>query len=180
MQRSLLFTFVADDKPGIIDTLSSVVARHHGNWLTSRLTQLSGRFAGIVQINISEQDIAGLQKDLTALASRHIYVLTDPGTADRAAPDNSQQTMRLAVIGLDRPGIVREVAQALAAQAINVSAMDSLIESAAMTGEPLFKADLTIEMPATVALESLQEQLEQIADRLDIDWQLHAPESNSP
>ena len=167
MHRSLLFTFIANDKPGIVDALSALVARHHGNWLTSRLTRIGGKFTGVVQVSIDEENCQGFSEALALLASQGIHVLLDENTGELA--DNSGHTLQLSVIGLDRPGIVREIAQALAEQKINVNEMYSLVESAAMSGEDLFKAWLTIQVPASVDVNDVSEQFEAICNRLDID-----------
>lgn len=169
MHRSLLFTFITADRPGIIDRLSGLVAAHHGNWLASRLTRLSGRFAGVVQLHIAEDNIAGLRAALAGLQDEGIAVLLDEPAGQ---VDDRSDGVRLSVIGLDRPGIVREIAQALATRQINVTDMRSSIDSAPMTGEPLFRAELAIDIPAGLAIDSLHEELDTIANRLDIDWQL--------
>ena len=37
MTNFLVLTVIADDKPGIVEQLSAVIARHGGNWLESRM-----------------------------------------------------------------------------------------------------------------------------------------------
>lgn len=170
MRRSLLFTFIANDKPGIVDLLSRIVADNDGNWLSSRLTRLGGKFAGVVQISIPEQNLPVLNDQLQALAAQQIAVLL--GDSSEVQTDSTLKTTRLSILGLDRPGIVREIAQALAERQINVVEMHSSLESAAMTGEPLFRAEVSIQLPANASTDELTETLENIANRLDIDWQL--------
>ena len=42
MPDFLVLTVIADDKPGTVEKLSSVIADHHGNWLESRMAQMAG------------------------------------------------------------------------------------------------------------------------------------------
>lgn len=170
MQQSLVFTFIANDKPGIVDKLSSTVARHQGNWLESRMTKLAGKFAGIVQISLPAEQTDALKAALTQLACDDVAILIDDITQDQQSGD--LQTLKLSILGLDRPGIVREVAQALAAKQLNVSEMHSVIESAPMTGEPLFKAEACLQAPANTQLDDLQDNLETICAALDLEWSL--------
>lgn len=172
MLHSLVFTFISNDKPGIIDRLSKIVANNGGNWLESSMTKLAGKFAGIVQISITEEQIGNLKASLKSLSNDEFSILIDDITQD--ANLEEYELIRLSIIGLDRPGIVHEVAQALAQKRINVTRMHSIIESAPMTGEPLFKAEVTIQKPTEVDIESLHEALDIISNNLAIDWNLES------
>lgn len=171
MRRSLLFTFIANDKPGIVDRLSRIVANHDGNWLSSRLTRLSGKFAGVVQISIPEDELPSLTTALHSLTAENIAVLL--GDLGDDLPKDALQTITLTILGLDRPGIVREIAQALAEKHINVIEMHSELESAPMTGDPLFRAEVQIQLPASINTDDVSDMLEAICNRLDLDWNLN-------
>ena len=172
MRRSLVFTFISNDKPGIVDLLSKTVAEHDGNWLESRMTKLAGKFAGIVQISIDAEKIDNLKESLKQLSAKEISILVDDITED--TNQEAYEQIKLTIIGLDRPGIVREVAQALVEKRINVAQMHSLIESAPMTGEPLFKAEVKIQKPINLDIESLNDTLDIIGSNLDLDWNLES------
>lgn len=64
------------------------------------------------------------------------------------------------MVGQDRPGIVREITQALTALDINVEELATECVSAPMSGEPLFQAKAKILVPASVALDPLRQTLE--------------------
>ena len=53
MSTSIVFTFIGNDKPGLVGKLSNTVSENGGNWLESRMSQLAGHFAGIARIQIS-------------------------------------------------------------------------------------------------------------------------------
>ena len=167
MPSSLVFTFVAADKPGLIERLAKTVSQHGGNWLESRMSQLAGQFAGVVQIAVAKQQRADLRSALLDLSGHGLTIVV----ADDAiiAADSAQRHLRLSIIGNDRPGIVLEVASALAQRHINVLEMDTSITSAPMTAEPLFEAIAEIEVPQTLNLSELNQQLDEIADALTID-----------
>ena len=172
MRHSLIFTFISNDKPGIVDLLSKTVADNGGNWLESQMTKLAGKFAGIVQISIAANKVENLKESLLKLSSDDFSILIDDVTQDTNAEE--YEHIKLSIIGLDRPGIVREVAQALAEKRINVAQMHSIIESAPMTGEPLFKAEVNIQKPINLDIESLNDTLDIIGSNLDLDWNLES------
>ena len=170
MQQSLVFTFICDDKTGVVEQLSKIVAEAGGNWLESRMTKLAGKFTGIVQLSIAEENRQALETKLNHLSSDDFSMLIDEVTSDNA--ESNKQSFELSVIGLDRPGIVREVAQALAKRSINVVEMHSLIESAPMSAEPLFKAEVQIQAPLGSDIENLEDELDEIGSELDLEWSL--------
>lgn len=170
MTTAMVFTFIGADKPGLVQKLAQTVGDHGGNWLESRMSELAGQFAGIVQVAVSEAQLPALRAALLALSGSELTVVV---AADQRSIDNpAYRHLRLSIIGNDRPGIVREVASALAARHINVREMDTTITSAPMTGEPLFEAVAEIQVPRTLDLGELNDQLDAIADALTIDIDL--------
>lgn len=166
----LVFTFVGADQPGLVEALSATVSSHGGNWLESRMSELAGQFAGIVKTEVAPAKEAALRAALLALSTDKLSVVVagQPG-AEVAGP---WRYVRLHILGNDRPGIVREVAHALAARQINVREMDTSITSAPMSGELLFEASAQIQLPQGQDLEELTAQLDLIAVSLCVDIDL--------
>ena len=167
MTTSLVFTFIAKDKPGIVERLSKTVSDFGGNWLESRMSHLAGQFAGITRVQVSSEQSAALTTALFALSSNDLTVVVTSGE-DTSAPASLQERV-LSIIGNDRPGIVLEVSSTLAARSINVIEMDTRLTSAAMTADSLFEATVTIQLPASQDLLELEEKLDEIANDLSID-----------
>ena len=170
MSTTLVFTFIGADKPGLIETLAQVVSSAGGNWLESRMSELAGQFAGIVQVDIPKAKQGELRSALLRLRDEGLTVVV----ADDTAPSDAANCrhLRLSILGPDRPGIVREIAGALATRQINVQAMDTLITSAPMSAEPLFEAIAEILVPKALDLAELNERLDEIADALTVDIDL--------
>jgi glycine cleavage system regulatory protein len=166
MTTPLVFTFVGADRPGLVQELSRTVADHGGNWLESRMSALAGQFAGIVQVEVPLANAPALRAALVALSAHNLSVVV--AQSQEPHPTGDAQPLRLAIVGNDRPGIVREVSQSLAARHISVREMDTRITSAAMSGDPLFEASATIEVPRTLDLDELRNQLDSIADALTV------------
>lgn len=170
MTTSMVFTFIGADKPGLIDKLAQTVSRCGGNWLESRMSELAGQFAGIVEVEIAQPQEAQLRSALLALAGEGLTVVVADRQTVLDAADHRR--LRLSIIGNDRPGIVREVASALASRHINVREMDTSITSAPMTAEPLFEAVAEILVPKDLNLAELNDVLDEIAELLTVDIDL--------
>ncbi|NRB42473.1 MAG: glycine cleavage system protein R [Pseudomonadales bacterium] len=170
MQQHMVFTFISDDKPGIVELLSQTVSQAGGNWLESRLTKLAGKFAGFVQVSINTADSNKLQQQLSALQQQGIAVLIQ-NNIDADSQD-SAQNIKLTIIGLDRPGIVKELATAFVSHHLNVINMHSYTESAAMSGGELFKAEVDLSMHADSEPDKFTDEIEALCDELDLDYTL--------
>lgn len=170
MNSSLIFTFFGPDKPGLVEKLAKTVSDGGGNWLESRMSQLAGQFAGIVSVEVQAEKLDPLRQALQALNGDELTITlqTDPGTRT----GESQQTQQLRILGGDRPGIVSEVARALAQHGINVCEMNTRVSSAPMSAEALFEAHAEIAMPEKLQMDELLDQLDEVADQLSLDISL--------
>ena len=75
----------------------------------------------------------------------------------------------MSLVGNDRPGIVKEIARALAAAHVNVEELSTHISSAPMSGEALFNAKAVLKVPVDLDIDTLQSQLERLADDLIVE-----------
>lgn len=166
MSSFFIISIMTDDRPGIVDTLSGLVKDHSGNWLESRMTQLAGKFAGIVKIQIAEANIPALESELDKLKSQGWVInteLSNPKSEDAIA------NAKISIVGNDRPGIVKDVAQALSGLAVNVIELNTQFESAAMTAEPLFKTKARVHIPQDVDFDDVRDALEQLSNELMVE-----------
>lgn len=171
MQTTFIITFIGDDRPGLVEALAAVIAKHEGNWLESRLSQLAGKFAGLIQVTLpSDQDVA-LQAALKALDERGLSVRVTAAAA-LSAPQTTPRLLKLSVLAPDRPGIVREISAALSQRDINVIELHSQVSSAPMSAEPLFEALIEADVAAGTDLDELEERLDAIADQMDLEINL--------
>jgi glycine cleavage system regulatory protein len=167
MNTNILFSFIGIDKPGLVEKLSNTVSESGGNWLESRMSQLSGYFTGIVRVQIisSQQDI--LCQSLTALNSPEINITIHQDQPDKVQEEH--RTLYINLLGNDRPGIVLELSSALATLNINVCEMNTNVVSAAMTAESLFEARIEIHVPMDLDINVLNDKLDEIANELSVD-----------
>jgi glycine cleavage system regulatory protein len=166
----LVLTLIGPDRPGLVEAVAEVVAAHGGNWLESRMARLAGKFAGILRIEVSADKAADLQAALAALDARGLKVVGEPsGSVDAAT---AGRTLDLELVGLDRPGIVREISQLLANSGANVEELSTDRTSAPMSGEMLFEAKARVRLPSSADLASLRAALERLASDLMIEIRL--------
>lgn len=170
MKTYMVISIIGEDRPGLVELLAKLIRQHDGNWLESRMANLSGKFAGIIRIAIPAANVQAFSSTLAELDTFGIRRAVEITDAPQPHPEHS--VFRLDVIGHDRPGIVQEVASALAARGINVMEFDSEITNAAMSGEPLFQAEAILHVPSSNDIDSLCEKLDLIADELLLEYTL--------
>lgn len=170
MDKHLILSVLSDDRPGVIKGIAEIVARHHGNWQESRLTQLAGKFAGVIRVTLGEANLPAFQEALQQLAGQGIRVLVEE--LQTITAHERGRTATFTAIGPDRPGIVLEITQALTQYNINVADLNTNCSSMPYSGEPLFEAGGVLHVPAGIDLDQLADQLETIADALGVDISL--------
>jgi glycine cleavage system regulatory protein len=80
--------------------------------------------------------------------------------------------MEIELLGLDRPGLVREISDLLAGRGINIEELRTDCFSAPMSGELLFRAQVRVDVPATISAAQLRRDLERLAGDLMVEIRL--------
>lgn len=171
MDTSFIITFIGDDRPGLVEELSSTISARGGNWLESRLTRLAGKFAGLIRVSLPAERGDELEQALRGLSEKGLSVRVTPARHD-PQPSTGLRDIRLTIFGLDRPGIVREVAAALAAKNINIVELESSVESAPMSAESLFCASVEAQLSDLCDFDELAGELDEIARQMLLDIHL--------
>lgn len=174
MLATLTMTIIAADRPGLVQLVAACVASHGGNWLESRMCRLGGQFAGIVRVEVPEEQAPALATALRALTAEGWQLILHTEAAAPASPA-PQALVHLEIVGHDRPGIVREITSVLALHGANVEEFSSERVSAPMDGSALFQAKAAVLLPPALALPALRAELEKIASDLMVDVTVRPP-----
>jgi glycine cleavage system regulatory protein len=173
MTTDLVLTLLGPDRPGLVEAVADTIAAHGGNWLESRMAHLAGKFAGILRVEAPAESIAPLMSALARLETRGLRIVLEPASA--AGGGERLQAMELELVGLDRPGLVREVSRLVAQQGINVEELSTDRSSAPMSGDMMFRARARLSVPASANLGALRKELERLAGDLMVEIRLAEP-----
>jgi glycine cleavage system regulatory protein len=176
----LVLTLIGPDRPGLVEAVASIVAAHGGNWVESRMTQLAGKFAGILRAEMPADKISAAVEALGALEARGLRVVVETAGRVERAPEGALVRMALELVGVDRPGIVREISRLLTESGVNVEELVTNRSSAPMSGEVLFWARATVALPASTSVDDLRRALERAAWDLMVDVTLEEPAAVPP
>jgi glycine cleavage system regulatory protein len=165
----LVLTFIGPDHPGIVDSVSKVVAANGGNWLESRMAHLAGKFAGVLCVEVPDEQAAALEAALGQLSDSGLHVIVERSAPAVAAP---ARITEIELLGLDRPGLVREISELLASHRVNVEELSTDRPAAAMSGSHMFHAHIRAAVPDGVDMAELHRGLERLASDLMVEIRL--------
>ncbi|WP_057832210.1 glycine cleavage system protein R [Colwellia sp. TT2012] len=159
----LVISCIGPDQTGLVDTLSKIIAKHQGNWQVSSLHHLSGFFAGVIEVAVVSENTDQLISELKAINGLSCQI-------EIAEPNLPKVTSNLVleITANDRAGIVQEVSSVIHHQNGNLIKLVSSQESAAYSGQNIFKAKVKIAIDEN-SIDELISALEQIADDLMVD-----------
>lgn len=174
VNASLVLTVIGGDRPGLVESVSQAVAAHGGNWLGSRMARLAGQFAGILHVEVPADQVDALREALLTLEAKGLRIVVT--ASEEPETDVEMTEVELDLVGQDHPGIVRDISHLLAERGVNVDELETDCTDAPMSGETLFIARARLQLPASVSVEQLREDLEQLAHDLVVEVSLQRAE----
>jgi glycine cleavage system regulatory protein len=160
---SLVLTAIADDRPGLVERLSDVIAAHDGNWIESSMSRLAGTFAGLVRVEVPQERVEALETALSQLSADGIATTLK---RSEASHETHGQVARMTVICQDHPGIVHAVAAVLAAKGVSITELETEVSAGSMSGERMFRAQVDVVLPVDLSAGDLSAALETLAGDL--------------
>jgi glycine cleavage system regulatory protein len=174
----LVLTFVGDDRPGLVSAISERVADCGGTWLESRSVRLAGKFAGVVLVNVPDESLLPLESALAKLTPSGLRVSIERGaTASKA--EKPARLVTLEIVGNERPGIVRDVTQALTGLGVNIEEFTSGLEGEPFTGVEMFRASARLGVPDGLKLDDMRKSLERLAAEIMVDLNVAEPDARA-
>lgn len=166
---TFVLTVLGDDRPGLVSAISAPISAHGASWERSELSQLAGKFAGIVLVSVANHRFDALVTDLTALTTEGLQVAIE--RTDQPVERESLR-LNLELLGADHPGIVAEISASLADRHVSIEELSTDVRDAPMSGGTIFEARAVLNAPPTTSIEALRSMLEALADELLVEIRL--------
>jgi glycine cleavage system transcriptional repressor len=167
MSKNIVLTLTGRDKIGIVDSVTSVIAKRDGNVEASRMTRLGGEFAMLMLIALPDKEFANLDQDFQPLRGEG-YQVTLLQTEDDSKKYAGWLPYEIEVTGADHEGIIHDISHHLATQGINIENMDTSSAPAPMSGTPLFMMKGIVVVPPQLNFHVWSDALEEIGDKLNV------------
>jgi len=168
MQNLLVITALGEDRLGLVDALSKIIADSGCSILDSRMTVLGGEFAVIQLVAGKWNELAKLENQLPAAGrDMNMFVHWKRTTPPRIAAELLPYAVD--VISMDHPGIVHQLSHFFAGRGINIRDLSTSRYPAAHTGTPMFSVHMTLDVPGSTHLAVLREEFLEFCDQLNLD-----------
>lgn len=168
MQKYLVVSLLGQDHIGIVDHVTDIIVKYHGNIEESKMARLGGEFAMLLLISIDEEKLEVLEEAIADLQDEGYQIFYKETTQEKAERFDGWVPYEIAVTGADHEGIVNQVTHQIAEQGINIESADTHTSSAPMSGTQLFSMDAIILVPPKKSFHSWADKLDDVADSLNV------------
>ena len=177
MSQYAVVTAIGEDRPGLGDSVSSLILEASCNIEDSRMAILGGEFAMLILISGKSSAIEKLEAGTLGLGER--VGLTVQLRRTRATGESIKAgalPFEINAYSLDHPGIVQRLAHCLAERKINIRALDTHVRNAPESGQPLFSLHALVDVPAGESVAELRKTLVALGSEENIDFELRQAE----
>ena len=171
--KQLVITAVGPDRPGLVDELTGYIEDAGGNLADSRMMNLRGQFALIVQVEAKDKATGRAIADGAPAAGEKIglHVSAVPDEDGHAeAPTGLVFLVR--TYAMDQPGIVHRITHLLHGCGVNIEELQTRLEPGSYDGAPKFAMELCMTAPTGLSIKSLRRQLEELCDSLNCNLEI--------
>src|SRR5262245_11042842 len=166
--KHFVLTAIGRDRPGIVDGLAGFLRDRGANLEDSRMAILGGEFAVMLLFSVARDRAPEIERELPRYADKSTLTVVLHETMSPSERGRGPAVpLRIEAVALDHPGIVHEVAHALADRGVNIESLTTRVSHAPMSGSPLFEMVLEVSVPGTIRLADVRDELADIAVRLN-------------
>jgi len=156
MYQWFMLTLVGRDQPGIVARVTNTLYEHGCHLGEASMLRLGGNFTIMLMVRCTGDAKGVLLPLKPVMEALHLQIHVDK--IDAALHQHQDPDVRVSVHGADRPGIVAQVTQALAAAGLNIIGLES--DVGGNEYHPFYV--MTIEGIATQGIEVLEKALSQL------------------
>ena len=167
MANSLVLTICAHDRPGVMKLISNTIANVMATGWKAGWPGLAVSLQVLSELNVAKKNYLNSEKISSSLSEHGISVqIHDQGDLSDYP---YTRCLRLDIFGNDRPGIVSQLTEAISSAGANIEELNTSIESAAMSGHPIFHASGTVCVPDSTNEQELIAAVEDLSDDLNVE-----------
>ena len=152
------------DKPGIVSKISKIITNNYGNIEHSKMTLLEDHFAMLILVCYNKKNESQLYQSLDEIDDLEIKIV-----GVNVSYNNIASNYKIYLKGADNEGIVHEITKFLSLKNINIYDIGTKTSNAPITGIVLFEMEAEINIPNSINLNLIKQEIQIIADKLDVD-----------
>lgn len=171
MGNRYIMTAFGKDRTGIVADVTRLLYDSDCNLEDTTMSMLADEFTLSLLFSCNNPQIENqLVKECRRLEmDKGISAFVRPLKEQQRENDKIFKTCTVHIEGLDQAGIVYKTSQFLADRQLNIIHLDSTATASPQSGATIYSMDIRIQVPETVSLDQVEEDLTQVADELHVD-----------
>lgn len=174
MDKRFIMTAFGKDRVGIVADVTELLYEHECNLEDTTMNILSDEFTLNLLFSCKNEDVErALSQECRRLEFEKgisAFVRALPDADDNK--ENGYQKCVLHFESLDQVGIVYKTSKFLAENNLSVMHLNSSAKPSPQSGTTLHCMDIHIKVPAEISLDQVENDLDQMADELQVDIQM--------
>ena len=162
----IIITAIGTDKPGLVDKISSIINQNDGNIENSKMIKIDDQFAMIFDFSCSN-NIDIIKAELKEIKELE---LTYKSANNLDTP--SKYYKKYILKGADDQGIVNKVSNFFSNYNLNIIEVNTFLESAPITGSPLFNMEVTISYNNSNNIDEINSEFIILCENLNLDTKI--------
>jgi len=160
---------IGKDRPGIVNDVSTVLFECGANIEDSRMAAMGGCFAIMTLFSCTTGQLEDVRSGLASLGEAGLQCSIHEAQDPAAQPHEASVPLKMEILSMDHPGIVKEVVRVLHEHRVNIESLDTRLQRAPLSGAPLFDLNLEASVPADASIPGIKEELLGMAAELNLD-----------
>jgi len=173
MAKNLVVTLIGKDEIGIVEKVTNIILKYHGNIIESKMARLGGEFVMLLQIIVGENEMIVLEKTITKLEDEGYKVFYKETVDNTSEKFLGWLPYEIIVTGADHEGIINQLTHQLAKNGMNVESIDTKTSPAPMSGTALFTMNAVVLAPPKKTIQTWAEELDEAAAEMNVDIDIY-------
>jgi glycine cleavage system transcriptional repressor len=172
-KQFLVLSALGTDRPGIVADVTAFLDERGANVEDSRMAILGGEFALMVLVSGAPAAVERVQREWERLqesSGLHIHLKSTAAPYQHRASGSVPYVVN--AYAMDHEGIVHAIASALSRRGVNIVSLETSTYPAPISGTPLFRMELRMDVPHEVPVGQLRDELGRVADAENVDIEL--------
>ncbi len=172
-KKYLVLSALGTDRSGIVAEVTEFLDRRGANVEDSRMAVLGGEFALMMLVSGMPAELTAVTADVGGLQeSSGLSLFLKPTAAPYQHRAAGSVPYVVNAYAMDHEGIVHAIASALSRRGVNIVSLETSTYPAPVSGTPLFRMELRLDVPNEVPVGQLRAELERVANAENVDVEL--------
>jgi glycine cleavage system transcriptional repressor len=165
----MILFLLGEDRPGIVDDVSSLLFDQGANIEDSRMATMGGCFSIMTLFSCTSKQLEAIKEGLDDLEKLGFQTSLHEAQDPAASPKRAELPLKIEVTAMDHPGIVQNVVHILRLHDVNIESLITEVTRAPLSGAPIFSLTLEAGIPAGEPIAKVKDELTKLATEMNLD-----------